>query len=291
MFDSFNEVEATPDSSVPELELTEVIISSYKRSRRKGKREADLDGLPARVFNHELTKEELAEKSANSYQFYHTLDKERQDLKISGCWIHCRRPYAELIKSVGATAAKVSIAAEAYAMITEIMHLDNSLDDLSNSDCKKQRQLVLKEKVDACFAWVKLKYSQVTHNSVIGKALAYSINQEEYIRMFLTDGRIPMNNNYAKQAIRPFTIARKNFVLMESDYGANASAMIFSIAETAKVNNLNTYEYFEHLLSEIPKHQNTEMFHINSQWYTLSKRAREKQQQLVLKPKVDDFFK
>ena len=73
--------------------------------------------------------------------------------------------------------------------------------------------------------------------------------------MFLTDGRIPMDNNYAEQAIRPFTIARKNFVLMESDNGAKASAMIFSIAETAKANSINTYDYFELLLSEIPKHQ------------------------------------
>jgi len=64
-----------------------------------------------------------------------------------------------------------------------------------------------------------------------------------------------MDNNYVEQAIRSFAITRKNFVLMESDNGANASAMIFSIAETAKANNLNTYEYFELLLSEIPKHQ------------------------------------
>ena len=63
-----------------------------------------------------------------------------------------------------------------------------------------------------------------------------------------------MDNNYAEQAIRPFTIARKNFVLMESDHGAKASAMIFSLAETAKTNSINTYEYFELLLSEIPKH-------------------------------------
>ena len=63
-----------------------------------------------------------------------------------------------------------------------------------------------------------------------------------------------MDNNYAEQAIRPFTIARKNFVLMESDNGAKASAMIFSLAETAKANSVNTYVYFELLLSEIPKH-------------------------------------
>lgn len=64
-----------------------------------------------------------------------------------------------------------------------------------------------------------------------------------------------MDNNYSEQAIRPFAIARKNFVLIESDNGANASAMIFSIAKTAKANNLNTYEYFELLLAAIPKHQ------------------------------------
>lgn len=71
------------------------------------------------------------------------------------------------------------------------------------------------EKVDAYFAWAKQKYSQITHNSTIGKALAYSINQEEYLRVFLSDGNVPMDNNYAEQAIRPFTIGRKNFVMIE----------------------------------------------------------------------------
>ena len=88
--------------------------------------------------------------------------------------------------------------------------------DFLISDRKKQRQLVLSEKVDAYFAWTKQKYSQVTHNSTIGKALAYSINQEDYLRVFLSDGHVPMDNNYAEQAIRPFTIGRKNFVLIES---------------------------------------------------------------------------
>lgn len=74
---------------------------------------------------------------------------------------------------------------------------------------------VLSEKVDAYFAWAKQKYSQATHNSTSGKALAYSINQEEYLRVFLSDRHIPMDNNYAEQAIRPFTIGRKNFVMIE----------------------------------------------------------------------------
>lgn len=108
--------------------------------------------------------------------------------------------------------------------------------------------------MDAYFAWVKLKYTQVTHNSTIGKALAYSIHQEDYLRVFLSDGNIPMDNNYAEQAIRPFTIGRKNFVLIESSRGANASAILYSLVETAKANNLNTFEYFNLLLTEIPKH-------------------------------------
>ena len=97
-------------------------------------------------------------------------------------------------------------------------------------------------------------YTQVTHNSTIGKALAYSIHQEDYLRVFLSDGNIPMDNNYAEQAIRPFTVGRKNFVLIESSRGAKASAILYSLVETAKANNLNTFEYFNLLLTEIPKH-------------------------------------
>lgn len=190
----------------------------------------------------------------DGYQVYHKLEKEREDLKVAGCWIHARRPFADFIKSVGLTAAKGSIAQEAYDMITEMLRVDNTFDDLPVSDRKKQRQLVLSDKVDAYFAWVKQKYTQVTQNGSIGKALAYSINQEKHLRVFLSDGNIPMDNNYAEQAIRPFTLGRKNFVLIESSNGAKASAVLYSLVETAKANGLNTFEYFNLLLTEIPQH-------------------------------------
>lgn len=127
------------------------------------------------------------------------------------------------------------------------MHIDNTFDDFSATERKKQRQLVLSEKVDAYFAWAKQKYSQVTHNSTIGKALAYSINQEDYLRVFLSDGNVPMDNNYAEQAIRPFTIGRKNFIMIESSNGA-------------KANMINTFEYFNLLLTEIPQHMDDKDF-------------------------------
>ena len=65
-----------------------------------------------------------------------------------------------------------------------------------------------------------------------------------------------MDNNYAEQAIRPFTLGRKNFVIIESDNGAKASAVLYSLVETAKANQINTYKYFELLLSELPNHMN-----------------------------------
>lgn len=190
----------------------------------------------------------------DGYQVYHKLAAEREDLKVAGCWIHARRYFAEIIKSVGLSLSKGTVAQEAYDMITDILHTDNGFDDLPIADRKKQRRAKLQKKVDAYFAWVKNKYSQVTHNSTIGKALAYSINQEKYLRVFLTDGNVPPDNNYAEQAIRPFTIGRKNFVLMETDNGARASAMLYSIIETAKANGLNTYQYLELLLTELPGH-------------------------------------
>lgn len=214
------------------------------------------DWQPSRRADHprEFLKGFSGTVVTDGYQVYHKLGKERPDLNVAGCWIHARRPYAEFLKSIGKQAAKGSLALEAYNMITEILHIDNDYDDLSARDRKIQRQQHLQKRVDAYFSWVKAKYDQVTHNSVIGRALAYSIHQEEYLRKFLSDGNIPMDNNYAEQAIRPFTIGRKNFVIIESDSGAKASAMLYSLAESAKANLINTYQYFELLLTEIPKH-------------------------------------
>nr|MCR5338489.1 IS66 family transposase [Lachnospiraceae bacterium] len=215
------------------------------------------DWQPSRRADHprDFLKSFSGTVVTDGYQVYHKLDKERPDLNVAGCWVHTRRPFADFIKSLKRKSdAKGTIAQEAYDLITEMMHIDNGFDDLSPSDRKKQRQKHLRERVDAYFEWVKLKYTQVTRNSTIGKALAYSIHQEQYLRKFLDDGNIPMDNNCAEQAIRPFTIGRKNFVIIESDKGAKASAILYSLAETAKANSLNTYKYFELLLSEIPKH-------------------------------------
>ena len=74
------------------------------------------------------------------------------------------------------------------------------------------------------------------------------------LRVFLTDGDVPMDNNASERAIRGFCVGKKNWQMIDTINGAKSSAIIYSIAETAKANNLKPYEYFEYLLTEIPKH-------------------------------------
>lgn len=82
----------------------------------------------------------------------------------------------------------------------------------------------------------------------------YSINQEKYLRRFLDDGEIPIDNNAAEQSIRSFCIGKKNWVMCDTINGAKSSAIIYSLVETAKANKLRLYEYFNYLLTEIPEH-------------------------------------
>ena len=87
----------------------------------------------------------------------------------------------------------------------------------------------------------------------------YSVNQEIYLKAFLEDGDIPIDNSAAERAIRPFCVGRKNWNIIDTINGAQASAIAYSIAETAKANNLKPYEYFRYLLTELAERVDTKM--------------------------------
>ena len=90
------------------------------------------------------------------------------------------------------------------------------------------------------------------------KAYTYILNQEKYLRVFLEDGEVPIDNNASERAIRGFCIGKKNWQMIDTINGAHSSAIIYSIAETAKANSLKPYDYFVYLLEEIPKHMDQE---------------------------------
>ena len=85
------------------------------------------------------------------------------------------------------------------------------------------------------------------------EGLRYSVNQEKYLKVFLTDGNVPIDNSASERAIRTFCIGKKNWMFHDSVKGARASAIIYSISETAKLNNLRPYYYFNYLLTELPR--------------------------------------
>ena len=189
----------------------------------------------------------------DGYAVYHTAEKQLEDLQIAGCWVHCRRRFDEALKVIPKEKQKESIAFLAMKQIQAIYREEGKLADLTNEERLKQRQTVIKPLVDAFFAYLKINQPSVPKGK-LSDAFGYALNQEKYLKVFLTDGDVPMDNNASERAIRGFCIGKKNWQVIDTINGANSSAILYSITETAKANNLKPYDYVEYLLEEIPKH-------------------------------------
>ena len=189
-------------------------------------------------------------------QQYHLVEKELPGITNANCWAHARRDFADACKAMGTKnqALKTSVAHRALELIGAVYAAEEPLKDLSREERHKQRQITVKPLVEAFFAWVReqLERNTVPPRGKTAEGLNYCLNQEKYLRVFLTDGDIPIDNSASERAIRTFCIGKKNWVLHNTTRGARASAIIYSVSETAKANNLKPYEYFKHLLSELP---------------------------------------
>lgn len=190
----------------------------------------------------------------DGYQVYHKMARENPDIEVAGCWSHARRRFANVVKSLGKEAAKGTLASDALGQIALIYKTDNGLSELTPKERLHKRQLLVKPLVEAFFEWVKQHYTEVPKNSETGKGFTYCINQEHYLKNFLKNGSVPLDNNATESTIRGFCIGKKNWRLIDTVNGAKSSAIVYSIAETAKANNLKPYEYFKYLLDEIPKY-------------------------------------
>ena len=119
----------------------------------------------------------------------------------------------------------------------------------------RERNDKIKPLFDDFFAWLKCLMTSATvlPKGKAASGISYCLEHESRLRIFLENGNVPMDNSASERAIRPFTIGRKNWVLINSVRGARASAVIYSLVETAKLNGLSVYRYMEHLLTEMPK--------------------------------------
>ena len=190
----------------------------------------------------------------DGYQVYHTIEGEREDLRIAGCLSHARRRFDEAVKVLPKAKQKDSRAYLALTMIQAIYRVEKQVKELPAQERQNRRKLSVRPLVEAYFTWIRENLPKVPQKSKTWEGFNYSLGQEKYLKVFLDDGEVPMDNNAAEQSIRGFCIGKKNWVMIDTVAGAKSSAVIYSIAETAKANNLKPYDCFEYLLTEIPKH-------------------------------------
>lgn len=189
---------------------------------------------------------------------YHLVDDKLPDVTNANCWAHARRDFSDAVKAADKTnpaTVKESVAYQALQKIGLIYNEEGKLKELSSKERLQQRKLKVRPLVEDYFAWVKqqLDMNAVPPKSKTAEGLRYSINQEKYLKIFLTDGDVPIDNSASERSIRTFCIGKKNWMFHNSVNGAKASAAVYSISETAKLNNLRPYNYFKYLLTELPK--------------------------------------
>ena len=171
-----------------------------------------------------------------------------EDAEHAGCWAHMRRKWLEAIPE-GAD-AKTCKAAQGYEFCNRLFELEQSFEKLSAEERFIQRKEKSGPVLEAYWKWLD------TISRPTGKlkdAVTYAQNQKARLCAFLEHGEIEISNNQVENAIRPFVIGRKGWLFADTPQGAEASAIIYSLMETAKANNLRLDDYLLHLLSVLPE--------------------------------------
>lgn len=194
----------------------------------------------------------------DSLQQYHLVEQKLPGVTNANCWAHARRDFADAVKAADKNNPNVvrqSVAYQALEKIAAFYNADTERKELSSKERLQFRQETIKPQVEDFFAWVKQQVAEckVLPKSKTGEGLNYIINQEKYLKVFLENGDVPMDNSASERSIRTFCLGKKNWMFHNTANGASSSALVYSISETAKLNNLRPYYYFKYILTELPK--------------------------------------
>ena len=180
---------------------------------------------------------------------YNTLRENYPNIQgHGGCWYHCRRKFVDASKGRKSTS-------DAHRIVNKIAMLtkrEQSIAHLSGEEkCRARHEQVkpyledIKNTLDA----ISDKYP---HKGLMRTAIGYALNHWHKLTAFLNHANMPMDNNAVENAIRPFTIGRKNFLFAGSPKGAHASAFMYSLIESAKANGLEPLRYLTALFEQYP---------------------------------------
>ena len=178
----------------------------------------------------------------------------RDDVVHVGCLAHARRKFDEAVKAQAKT-GRGGLAKQGLELIQKIYLIEREARDreLSPNERKKLRDEKARPLWDELRRWLDRSIGQVPPQTLTGKALGYLDKQWPRLIRCLDDGRVEVDNNLAENAIRPFVMGRKAWLFSDTPAGADASARLYSLIETAKANNLEPYAYLRHVFTELPK--------------------------------------
>lgn len=175
------------------------------------------------------------------------------DVTLVGCWAHARRKFDEALKALPVDQRDAAVATkEGLAFCNQLFAIER---DLRDSTPEKRFAIRLKRSrpvMEAFSAWLKYQSPRVLPKSAFGQAIKYCHSQWDKLAAFLQDGRLELDNNRSERSIKPYVIGRKNWLFANTPRGANASATIYSIVETAKENGLNPFSYLQYLFERLP---------------------------------------
>ncbi len=179
---------------------------------------------------------------------------EKTDAKLVGCWAHARRKFIEAEQSQPkGKQGKGGKTQWAITWFQKLYRIQQEIKDKTQEERHQQRQTKTQPLLNEFKAWLDKSVTQVPPKSKLGIAINYSLNQWSKLTRVVDDGRSSVDNNRAERSVRPFTVGRNNWLFSNTHNGARASAVLYSLIETAKANDCEPYEYLEYVLREIPK--------------------------------------
>lgn len=190
--------------------------------------------------------------TCDGYQAYHGLD---DSITVTGCFTHARRRFdaalTALKKDFTKEQLKETVAYNAMTRIGILYKVEELIRNKTPEERHEERQKQSRPVVDALFEWLHSMEDSVDRSSLIGDAILYTLNQEPYLRRYLDDGHLSIDNNSAERAIKNFAVGRRNWLFAKSIRGADASAVVYSVTETALQNGLKPYVYLTYVLDQI----------------------------------------
>jgi len=165
------------------------------------------------------------------------------------CWAHARRKFFDL-----ARLNKAPIAIEAVTRTDALFAIEREINGEQPAERRRARQERSRPRVEALEAWLREQYARLSPASQVAKAIAYSLNRWDGLARFLDDGRLCMTNNAAERALRGIAVGRHNWTFAGSDAGGRRAAAIYTLIETAKLNDIDPQVWLTDMLTRLQDH-------------------------------------